>query len=282
MISQCQRKLAALFVLMAGTLCTQAQYFYQDLLFAQKTEQQFRQLKAAGVKTITANARNADGSIPDNFSIEQRADFAANTLSTQTLSDFTGRSELVSRFDANGKLQETIDQSGSFSSTTRYSYNASGWLQSIAVEGSDTLQQFSMKEQRIYTYNSSGQPTSMLRIKNNTDTTRIVFVAAENGRPGEEQWWKGARLLETYYYYYDDQLRLTDVARYNQRAQRILPDLVFEYTAEGLVARQLSVPANSKQYRTYRYSYDSRGLKIKEEILNKQNTLEAIITYSYL
>jgi YD repeat-containing protein len=109
-----------------------------------------------------------------------------------------------------------------------------------------------------------------------------VFVAAENGRPGEEQWWKGQRRLETYFYYYDEQHRLTDIARFNKRAQRILPDLLFEYHPQGWLAKQVSVQANSNQYRTYRYSYDARGLKVKEEILNKQNQIEAVIFYTYL
>lgn len=282
MSSSSIRLLAALCVLLLGPMAGQAQYYYQDLIFAQRTAQQFQLLKTAGLKTVTANARNADGSVPDNFAVQQQVDLAANTLSTQTLSDFTGRSELVSRFDANGRLLETSDRSGSFSSTTRYSYTASGLLQSIVVESSDSLQQYSMKEQRIYSYNAAGQPTSMLRVKNNTDSTNIVFVAAENGQPGEEQWWKGKRRLETYFYYYDEQQRMTDVARFNKRAQRILPDLLFEYHPQGWLAKQVSVQANSNQYRTYRYSYDARGLKVKEEILNKQNQIEAVILYTYL
>lgn len=260
----------------------QAQYYLQDMVQAGKTAANFAAMKNAGVKKMTAAGFDADGSIMQGFLLEQELDVRENTLTTVSQSDFTGKSKVITGFFPDGKPEKSTETSGSFTSISRYSYRTDGKLEQLMITGSDTLQNFSVTEVHRYAYDVNGKVSEMWRLKNGTDSTRVVFITAENGLPGEEQWWKGNRKTETWYYYYNDKGQLTDVARYNPRARRILPDFLFEYNVKGQLIQQTTIPSGSNQYRIWKYQYDSRGLKIRESISNKNKLQEGYITYNYL
>ena len=71
---------------------------------------------------------------------------------------------------------------------------------------------------------------------------------------------RAGQTLPSIYYYYDNDGRLTDIVRYNQKAGRLLPDYVFEYNS-GRLSSMLFVPAGSTDYQKWIYSYDANGLK---------------------
>ncbi|HSC55244.1 MAG TPA: hypothetical protein VLC98_16545 [Phnomibacter sp.] len=271
--------LVGLSVLAIGTV--QAQYYLNDIVNAARASEQFAALKSAGIKKVSTTSYDADGTITANFSLGQTVDIAANTITTFSKSDYTGESVLTSYFLGNHHLSKSTEVNKTYVSTTVYAYNAAGLLSSLSIVSNDSVQSFSMKEQHLYSYDAKGQPTSMLRIKNNTDTIKVVFVASEAGKPGEEQWWKGNRKIETWFYYYDAKKQLTDVARFNIKAQRILPDMMFEYDEDGRLSQQTTVHTGSNTYRIWRYIYDSRDLKIKEGVFNKYKQEEGRIEYSY-
>ena len=87
----------------------------------------------------------------------------------------------------------------------------------------------SRRSRPIYgnTASAGDQPTGMLKIVNNTDTTYVRFVPDEKGNIGEEHATRAGEALPVIYYYYDDSNRLTDIVRYNLKAQRLLPDNIF-------------------------------------------------------
>jgi len=258
-----------------------AQYYLHDIVNANRAADQFAAMKNASIKKVVATSYDADGTLTENFVLNQTVNISTNSLTTFSQSDYTGQSTLTSYFLPGNQLAKSSDSSSSLFSSTTYNYNASGLLQSMTISSHDTVQAFTMTEQHLYTYDTKGNPASMFRIKNNVDTVQVIFVAAENGKPGEEQWWKGNRKVETWFYYYDTKGQLTDVARYNTKAQRILPDIIFEYDEDGRVSQQTTVHTGSNSYRIWRYVYDSRDLKMKEGVFNKYKEAEGRIEYSY-
>ncbi len=120
----------------------------------------------------------------------------------------------------------------------------------------------------------------MLKVKNNNDTTFIRLVQDEKGSIAEEHATRYNIDLPTVFYYYDTTAHLTDIVRYNRKAQRLLPDYLFEYEGDKL-ATMLVVPEGSSDYQKWYYVYNEKGLKIKESCYNKQKELVGRIEYNY-
>lgn len=266
---------------MGGFAGANAQYYLHDIVNANRAAGQFATLKSAGIKKVAAISFGPDGTPTENFVLTQTVNEQANSLTTFSQSDYTGQSTLTSYFLATNQIAASYDSSASLYSSTTYKYNDAGLLQSMTISSNDTVQAFTMTEQHLFTYDAKGNPAAMLRIKNNSDTVTVKFLPSENGKPGEEQWWKGNRKVETWFYYYDSKGQLTDVARFNTKAQRILPDIIFEYDEDGRVSQQTTVHTGSNMYRIWRYVYDSKDLKIKEGVFNKYKEAEGRIEYSY-
>ena len=121
----------------------------------------------------------------------------------------------------------------------------------------------------------------MLLIKNNSDTTTVEFVKDEHGDIAEERWRKKGNLVENYFYYYNDQHKLTDIVRYNERAQRLLPDYLFSYDSNGTLVKLTQIPQGSADYLIWQYVYGPNGLKQKELCFNKQKQPVGTIEYIY-
>lgn len=272
----------SLLLILLMTTQARAQYYYQDIVQAANTSAQFSLLKQHNIRQIIASSFDADGSPSANFALYQQVNAAQQTLTTTSKSDYTNSSVLTSYYDNRNQLIKTVDESGTLRSETQYQYNEQGQLLQLSIITIDSLQQFSITEKHVYSYTPKGMPANMLRIKNNSDTTKVIFIADEaTGKPGEEQWWKGNRKIETWFYYYNEQQQLTDIARPNKKAGRILPALIFEYDDAGRISQQTSVQTGSNMYRIWRYVYDARGLKIKEMVFNKYKEPEGRIEYSY-
>lgn len=259
-----------------------AQYYLQQIIVAERAAENFALLKKLNIKKVTATSFDADGSISANFSLRQELDPKQNTLTTFAQSDFTGTSVMTAHYNDKGKVVMVIDSSSSIVNRSVYHYNEKGQLTKLEMKSADSMQTYAIEEVNIFAYNTNGNATGMTRIKNRTDTTRIVFVLLETGKPAAEQWWQNNRRTETWFYYYNDAGRLTDVARENAKAGKILPDYLFEFDEKGRLIQQTTVLGTvGGNYRIWRYVYDGRGLKIKEGIFNKQQQLEGSIEYQY-
>ncbi len=103
----------------------------------------------------------------------------------------------------------------------------------------------------------------------------------EKGNIAEERASRNKAELPTIYYYYDADNRLTDIVRYNVKAQRLLPDNIFEYGAGGRMVSLLAVQEGAISYQKWIYDYNEKGLKIKESCFNKQRELLGRIEYQY-
>ncbi|HSC39464.1 MAG TPA: hypothetical protein VLD19_16385, partial [Chitinophagaceae bacterium] len=101
------------------------------------------------------------------------------------------------------------------------------------------------------------------------------------GNPGEEKVVRNRVSLGSTFYYYDAQNRLTDIARYNKKADRILPEYMFEYNDAGQVSQMIVVPEGTSDYQTWKYAYNANGLKQQEACYSKQKQLLGKVEYSY-
>ena len=121
----------------------------------------------------------------------------------------------------------------------------------------------------------------MIKIKDKTDSTVIRLKKDENNNIAEELWVKKGRIIEHYYYYYNNKNQLTDVVRFNNKAQQMLPDFLFEYNDNGVVSTLTQIPQGSSDYIIWQYVYESNGLKTKDVLYDKHRQLLGTITYSY-
>jgi len=117
---------------------------------------------------------------------------------------------------------------------------------------------------------------------NGTDSSTYNFKVDEAGNVIEEQLYRITQSAEPMYYYYDEDRRLTDVVRYHKILKRLLPDFMFEYDENDNVIQRISVvSATNSEYVTWRYIYDSRGLKTKDVLFDKEKRMSGRIDYAY-
>ena len=259
------------------------QFFFQDIVTAGNTSKNYLLLKTNKVKKATVTSIEPDGNETENFSIVQLVEATKGQLTTITTSGMTGTSTLITNFNTKDLPVKITDSSTNTVNTVSYNYDGAGKLlslSSLSHEPGDT-NHYSIREDHQFIYNTAGQLVKMLKVKDQYDTLTIVFVPSENGLPGEEQWFKKNRKIETWYYYYDDKTQLTDIVRYNTTAQKMLPDYVFEYNANGQLSQQTVVQPGTNFYRLWLYDYDDKGLKKSETIFNKGKEQEGRIIYSY-
>jgi len=255
-----------------------AQYYYKDIVVPGQAARQLQQYKEQKVRSVRLNSFESDGQPTEKFQGSQDIDQNYTRITTNLQSALAGSSQLTSFFNARGQLVKTVDTTDGSASTTEYRYNSQNELSRV-VNLSVSAGAHREKEEHIWTMNG-GKPTGMLRIKDDIDTTYIVFVADEKGNVGEENARRKGNALPSYYYYYDDQNRLTDIASYNIKAKRLLPDYVFEYNGSGSLQTMMVVPEGSSDYQKWYYEYN-RGLKSRETAFNKKKQLLGRIEYHY-
>ena len=161
-----------------------------------------------------------------------------------------------------------------------YTYDNEGKILQVQTQTDDTTMSVYSTELHKWFYNGN-TPDSMIRIKDKADSTIIRFKKDENQNIAEELWMKKGRLIEHYYYYYNDKPQLTDIVRFNGKAQQMLPDFLFEYNDNGLVSTLTQIPPGSSDYVIWQYVYDGRGLKMKDVLFNKHKELLGTVNYTY-
>ena len=267
------------FLLLFLTMHVSAQYYYNDLLTTAQTNEQYLLLKKNHVQEVVAKSYEADGALTTDFLLEQK--IAADASEITTTSDYPATGKTVSQsYYANNRLSRTVTNSDRVTSTVTYSYNPDGGLASIVTETVDTFMNSSGREAHLWFYQDH-LPVKMLLVKNNSDTTTIELSKDEHGDIGEERWKKNGRQIEHYFYYYDDEHRLTDIVRYNAKAQRLLPDFLFDYDTAGVLVQFTQIPQGSSNYLVWHYEYNNNGLKEKESCFNKEKQLVGTIAYAY-
>lgn len=260
----------------------QAQFYYKDIVVTRQTTERWKLYKSARVRSVQLSSFESDGQPSDGFEGDQEVSGDFSLISTHTKSSRSADSRLMAWYSADGRPTRTLDTSDTYSSTTEYQYDPPGRLTTITNTSIETDNKVQAVEQHQWHYDADGKPTSMWKIKNGTDTTFVRFIKDEKGNIAEEHVTRNNLALPTVYYYYDSDNRLTDIVRYNSRAQKLLPDYIFEYDASGRIASMLMVPEqNSPEYQKWVYEYNDKGLKTKESCFNRRKELMGRVEYAY-
>jgi len=116
-----------------------------------------------------------------------------------------------------GKLKRTQSYSNGIENKMEYAYDEKGNIKRFTLTTLDTSMNYQSVEYREWQVNANGQYSSILKVKNKTDTSMASLLYDELGNLVEEHWKKKNRETETYYYYYNAAKQLTDIVRYNTR-----------------------------------------------------------------
>lgn len=267
-----------LFILTSFINSVFSQYYYNDVLSNLQSNNQYTLLIKNKVKEISARSFE-NNILSDDFLVDQTISADNSTLSTKTISG-SFVTYLFSYY-ANNMLIKSIDSSDNSIKTTSYQYNEKKQLIATNNISKDFDGLNEMIEDHIWNYSEKGFPTSLLKIKNKIDSTFIEFKLDSLNRVAEEIWKKNDRRVEVYYYYYDNANRLTDIVRFNKKANALLPDFLFEYDDKGTLRQLVQIQNANGSYLTWKYAYAPTGLKTKEFCYNKKKELLARIEYSY-
>ena len=273
-------KPAFLLTLLLTCFLASAQYYYKDIIGTKETTDLIKNYRNNKVSRVVLNSYDADDTKSEDFFVEQIFSPSEQTLKTITRSGVTGESVLIAFADANGNIIKTVDSSETSTSVTVYNYSPNGALVSVLGSSTDTAKSVSQAEEHYWEY-ENGKVVKMLRIKDKKDTTHVSFKMDEKGNVTEERSVRKGIPSEPVYYYYDGNNRLTDIVRFSNKAKRLLPEYMFEYSPANQVIQKITVPSNGSNYLIWRYQYDGRGLKVREAVFDKYKQLTGKIEYQY-
>jgi hypothetical protein len=270
----------SLFFLLFLCSVLHAQYYYNDIIAAKQSAQNYLIIKAQKTKTIAVRSYDDLGEQVTSFSLQQvfTNNWNKMELSTQNA---TGEKSLLTTYYKNNLVSNTIERSKHIETITNHSYDAQNRIISIESISKDSAYKYQNTEKHIWHYGSNNAPEEMIKIRNGKDTTWVKFTYDEQGNVAEEICFRMGRLIETYYYYNDDHHLITDIVRYNRNAKKLLPDFMFEYNAQKKLSSMTQVSANSNGYLIWPYIYNAAGLKTEEICKDKQNQLIANFKYFY-
>ena len=261
------------------TTCAFAQYYYKDILSNQQLVAEMALYKENKVRTINIKSFESDGSPSEGFYCRKKLSTDYKTVELLTHSDVSGSSVFTSLFTNDGKLQSTNDSSNSAVTNNIYLYDSKGRISSIksSVRSNDDDFTNEILEEHIYNYNGQDKPVKMIRVKNNTDSTVILFANDENNNVAIE---KDSKSGSKYYYYYDAKKRLVDIVQSNDFKTKLLPDYLFEYNGNNKLTQMTSTEEGGNYYFIWKYTYDN-GLRTKENCYGKERNLLGSVEYEY-
>ncbi len=268
------------FAAMALLSCVagQAQYYYNDLIRAEWLQDRMKSYKAAGVRSVNIISYDETGSLIEDFKSGIQLSNQYKDWHSVTESPWEGKTVTIHQFNAAGQLIQSVDSAESSKQVTYYQYE--GALLTRITSKAYSRGQLLMEE--IHEWSYSGENVhSMKKSRQGDDITTVEFVRDEQGRIAEEKIRKGTLLQETYYYYYDQQGNLTDIVRYNSRADKMLPDFIFEYSSNGQLTSMLITSSDKSDYQQWRYSYNQQGLKTEDICFGKNKRIVGRMEYVY-
>jgi len=273
------KKLPFLFLLLFY-FAANSQYYYKDIVAAADITRLMKTYTTNDIKKITAKGITPEGGAASEFS--EVGEINGTTLKVTTNNN-KAISTLKYSFNDRGLLISSVDSAINVKSTSTYTYDANGKIISISnsATDADSSGDFSQTEVHQYIY-KDGKLDKMWRIINKADSLEVRFVTDEHGNVIEERNFRRGVLADPIYYYYDDRNRLTDIVRFNYKANRLLPDYLFEYDDNDRVIQKITTTSgNNLGYLTWRYLFDEKGLKTKEALFNKDKQLQGRIDFSY-
>lgn len=259
-----------------------SQYYYKDIVAAEDIARQMKTYIANDVKKVTATGITPQGMAVSAFGETHEVLSNGKILKITTRINQTV-SLLRHTFNDAGQLISTVDSVAGVRGVTTYTYDGNGKISSItnSATDADSSAEFSQTEIHNYQY-KNGKLDKMWRIINGKDSLEVRFGVDETGNVIEERRFKTRVLSDPIYYYYDEKNRLTDIVRFNYKANRLLPDFLFEYDERDRVIQKISTTSGGNiGYLTWRYLFNEKGLKTKEALFNKDKQLQGRIDYTY-
>lgn len=256
-----------------------SQYYYKDIVLTRQNEKNWKLFRDLKVKEANILSLDPNNEPTAGFSCTQTFSSDFSTISTYTKSADMPASWLFADYDHKGRLVRTTDTSDTYRSTTDYTYNDAGQITSLLNNSVETDNQVVATEKHLWIYDGN-QLKKMIKIKGESDTTIVNLIKDEKGNIVEEKSVRNGQTLPSIYYYYDNDGRLTDIVRYNQKAGRLLPDYVFEYNSDR-ISSMLFVPPASTDYQKWIYQYAENGLKSSETCFDKKKQMVVKINYNY-
>jgi hypothetical protein len=274
-----RHRISLLIVSLLTIFTARSQYYFKDILLTQQNQAKWKLFHDLKVKEANILSMDANSEPTPGFSCTQSFSSDFSVITTYTKSANMPASWLIADYNSMGRLIRTTDTSDTYRSTTDYTYNEVGQITALVNTSVETDNQVSATEKHLWIYEGS-QLKKMIKIKGETDTTIVNLIKDEKGNIVEEKSVRNGQSLPSIYYYYDNDGRLTDIVRYNQKAGRLLPDYVFEYISDR-ISSMLFVPPASTDYQKWIYQYAANGLKSSETCYDKKKQMVVQINYNY-
>ncbi|HJT73181.1 MAG TPA: hypothetical protein VJ720_04160, partial [Chitinophaga sp.] len=217
-----------------------AQFYYQDIISTQRTEQNMALLKENKITVQVVQSFDANQDTDNDFKCQREVQNEYRQLRSMTNSRATGFSVMTSYFSASGKLTKTVDSTRSIITTVIYMRNnndPSGKLQEVYLTSQEPKNKYKYTETRRYTYDAAGKPTKMIHFHGDViaDSTVVLFKLDSVGQVAEETHVGRGAKSQHIYYKYNDQGLLTDIYRYSPSRQKMLPDYIFDYDSKNRI-----------------------------------------------
>lgn len=267
------------------SLSLQAQYYYNDIIGTQETNNLMKNYTANKVKTVSATGYDNRGVKATDFSELQEVKENGRLLRSSTINNFN-KTTTYSRFDEKGRVTSITDSSAQIQGTTTYVYDENNRISMVQNTVKDSANSFDHIETHQWFFNTAGKPEKMWRIISSTgtgaDSLEVRFVTDEDGNIAEERTFRKGIETSYLYYYYDDKNRLLDIVRFNTRLKKLLPDIMFEYDEnDNVVQKTTTTSSLNLGYLIWRYIYDEKRLKTKEVLFNNDKQITGKIDYTY-
>lgn len=257
-----------------------AQYYFNDLMANIQTHKQYKLLRALKVKKITATSRESADNSPGEVLLTQEISTDGKRIIIYTNGQ-NGKTTRTTTYYELGKLKRSETNNKDVQSTTQYTYHESGLPSLIQTTSKDTFLAAINGETHAYYFKKDGAPDYALIIRNQSDTVQVNFTTDDQKLVLEETWVRKQKEIEKYYYYYDDKKQLTDIVRFNPKANKLLPDYIYSYNDSGNTIQMIQVPRSGNNYITWKYLYNEKGLKSAENCYNKEKQLLGTVLYTY-
>ena len=232
-----------LLILLLFYFAANSQYYYKDIVAAADITRLMKTYTANNIQKISAKGITPEGSSSSEFS--EVGEVNGTTLKVTTNNN-KAISTLKFNFNDRGQLINSVDSAINIKSLSTYTYDANGKIISISnsATDADSSGDFSQTEVHQYIY-KDGKLDKMWRIINKKDSLEVRFGTDEHGNVIEERNFRRGVLADPIYYYYDDRNRLTDIVRFNYKANRLLPDYLFEYDENNRVIQKITTTSGN-------------------------------------
>lgn len=191
----------------------------------------------------------------------------------------TGTSILESTFNPLSQIIKTYDSSELSNTVILFDYNSNNKISRIKTssisKNNKTITK--LEEVHVYTYDAESRLQKLLIIKNNSDSTVILFSTDEFGNVILE---KDTKTAAKYYYYYDTKNRLTDVVHTNERTQKPVAGYIIDYNPDNQMETLKTSESENGNFLIWKYDYENK-LRIKERVFSKNEKFIGKIEYQY-